>query len=74
MKWTAGRGKIGTTSTGLSLVSLGGASKTTPMKFLSLLAVAVFLSAVSCERHSYEETKILHESHGGHDEHSEEAH
>ena len=39
-------------------------------------AAGLFLSSVSCERHSWEETKKLHETHGGHGhaEHGEEHH
>ncbi|MBB5352857.1 hypothetical protein HNR46_003105 [Haloferula luteola] len=45
------------------------------MKLFCLLAAAAAFSAVSCERHDWEETKILHEAHGahGHDEHAEHA-
>jgi hypothetical protein len=28
--------------------------------------VVAFLAGVACERHSWEETKVLHEQHGGH--------
>jgi hypothetical protein len=37
------------------------------MKLTTLFAAAaagLFLSSVSCERHSWEETKALHEKHG----------
>jgi hypothetical protein len=37
------------------------------MKFTSLLAAAaagLFLSSISCERHEWEETKVLHQKHG----------
>ena len=37
------------------------------MKAFYLLAAGLFLAAVSCERHDWEDTKILHESHDGHD-------
>ena len=44
------------------------------MKALYLLAASLFFVSVSCERHSWEETKKLHEEHG-HAEHAEgEAH
>ena len=38
--------------------------------FFASLTAGAFLIGVSCERHDWEETKILHESHGGHDEDS----
>lgn len=51
------------------------------MKLTTLSAAAVaglFLGSVSCERHSWDETKALHEKHGhgaghgeGHDAHGE---
>ena len=50
------------------------------MKLTTLSAAAVaglFLSSISCERHSWDETKALHEQHGhgahkgGHDEHAD---
>lgn len=44
------------------------------MKLTTLFAAAaagLFLSSVSCERHSWEETKALHEKHG-HAEHGAE--
>ncbi len=45
------------------------------MKAASLLATGLFFTAVSCERHSWEETKVLHEEHhGGHEGHEGEAH
>ena len=37
-----------------------------PMKMFRLLAAATLLAATSCERHSWEETKVLHEQHGDH--------
>jgi hypothetical protein len=45
------------------------------MKLTTLSAAAVaglFLGSVSCERHSWDETKALHEKHGhgGHEEHA----
>ena len=44
------------------------------MKPLYLLAAGAFLAAVSCERHSFEETKVLHEQHSDHgDGHGEAA-
>ena len=33
------------------------------MKAFYLLAAGLFLAAVSCERHEWEDTKILHETH-----------
>ena len=46
------------------------------MKLSFLLAASFFFAVVSCERHEFEETKILHESHGshgaGHADHSAE--
>jgi len=39
------------------------------MKAAYLAAAGLFLAAVSCERHEWEDTKILHESHGGHGDH-----
>jgi len=47
------------------------------MKLTTLFAAAaagLFLSSVSCERHSWEETKALHEKHGGHGGAHEEKH
>jgi hypothetical protein len=58
------------------------------MKLTTLFAAAaagLFLSSVSCERHSWEDTKALHEQHGAHahadhgdkhegGEHGEESH
>lgn len=41
------------------------------MKAFYLLAAGLFLAAVSCERHTWEETKILHETPS--DEHSDHA-
>jgi len=40
------------------------------MKVAYLFVAGLFLVAVSCERHSWEDTKALHEQHGhgGHDE------
>ncbi len=46
------------------------------MKFL-LIALPLCVLGVSCERHSFEETKQLHESHGSHashDSHGAEGH
>lgn len=45
------------------------------MKAAYLAAAGLFLAAVSCERHEWEETKVLHESHGGHEggDHAEHA-
>lgn len=39
-----------------------------PMKLLCLLVVPIFMATISCEQHSWEETKKLHE-HGDHDHH-----
>ncbi|MEM1084513.1 MAG: hypothetical protein AAGI48_10400 [Verrucomicrobiota bacterium] len=33
------------------------------MKAIHLFAIGLFLAAVSCERHSWEDTKVLHEKH-----------
>ena len=46
------------------------------MKLTTLSAAAVaglFLGSVSCERHSWDDTKALHEKHGhgAHDDHAE---
>jgi len=38
------------------------------MKF-SLIALSLCVLGVSCERHDFEETKKLHESHGSHATH-----
>lgn len=38
--------------------------------FLSSLVVGAYLLGASCERHDWEETKKLHEQHGGHDKDS----
>jgi len=35
-----------------------------PTTLLAAAAAGLFLSSVSCERHSWEETKALHEQHG----------
>ncbi|MBK1825421.1 hypothetical protein [Haloferula rosea] len=44
------------------------------MKPLYLLAAGAFFAAVSCERHSFEDTKVLHEQHSDHgDGHKKEA-
>ncbi len=43
------------------------------MKPLYLLAAAAFLAGVSCERHSFEETKALHEQHKDHAEEGDHA-
>ena len=45
----------------------------TAMKLPHLFAASLFLAVVSCERHSYEETKVLHEQHG-HDDHAGHGH
>ena len=37
-----------------------------PTTLFAAAAAGLFLSSVSCERHSWEETKALHEQHGGH--------
>lgn len=37
------------------------------MKTIFLVTAGLFLAMVSCERHEWEETKALHEPHGGHD-------
>jgi hypothetical protein len=34
------------------------------MKASYLLAASLFFASVSCEKHEWEETKILHEEHG----------
>ncbi|MFT3991709.1 MAG: hypothetical protein QM680_09915 [Luteolibacter sp.] len=39
------------------------------MKFFPLLLAVVSVTFISCERHSFEETKVLHQSHGAHAEH-----
>lgn len=39
------------------------------MKAFYLLAAGLFLAAVSCERHDWEDTKVLHETHESHDDH-----
>ncbi|MFC7338554.1 hypothetical protein ACFQY0_15270 [Haloferula chungangensis] len=41
------------------------------MKAFYLLAAGLFLAAVSCERHEWEETKILHETHDAHGDHGD---
>jgi len=41
--------------------------------FFASLAAAAFLLGVSCERHDWDDTKVLHQPHGGHAEHGEEA-
>ena len=41
--------------------------------FFASLTAAAFLGGVSCERHDWEDTKKLHQPHGGHDEHGEES-
>jgi hypothetical protein len=41
--------------------------------FIASLTAGAFLIGVSCERHDWEETKILHESHS-HDEHGDGGH
>lgn len=41
------------------------------MKALYCLVALPFLAAFSCERHDWEETKVLHETHG-HDDHGDE--
>lgn len=45
------------------------------MKVAYLFVVGLFWVAVACERHSFEETKVLSEVHGAdsHAEHAEEA-
>ncbi len=43
------------------------------MKAFYLLAAGLFLAAVSCERHEWEETKILHETHAEHADHGTDA-
>lgn len=43
------------------------------MKAAYVFAAACLLGAVSCERHEWEKTKVLHEAHG-HDEHHGEGH
>ena len=35
-----------------------------PTTLFAAAAAGLFLSSVSCERHSWEETKALHEQHG----------
>jgi hypothetical protein len=42
------------------------------MKLSALLASALFLAVLSCESHDWERTKVLHESHGDHDDHGED--
>lgn len=41
------------------------------MKALYCLAAGLFLMAVSCESHDWEETKVLHEAHGDHGDHGD---
>jgi hypothetical protein len=41
-----------------------------PTTLFAAAAAGLFLSSVSCERHSWEETKALHEQHGAHGEHA----
>ena len=43
------------------------------MKAFYVIAAALFFAAVSCERHDWEETKVLHETHGHHGGDDEEA-
>lgn len=44
-----------------------------PTTLFAAAAAGLFLSSVSCERHSWEETKVLHEKHG-HGAHAEGEH
>ena len=43
------------------------------MKAAYVFAAACLLGAVSCERHEWEKTKVLHETHG-HDDHHDDHH
>ena len=48
-------------------------SRTAAMKRIALLILVVGFGLGACERHEFEETRKLHDSHDGHshDEHSE---
>lgn len=41
--------------------------------FFAAVTAGLMLAGVSCERHAWDETKKLHEKHGGHAEHVESA-
>lgn len=64
----------------LALSAAEPASISRSVKAFHCLAAGLFLVAVSCERHEWEETKALHEhgSHGhddhGHDDHASDEH
>ena len=43
------------------------------MMLLAWMAAGMMLAGVSCERHSWDETRKLHEKHGGHSDHADKA-
>ena len=43
------------------------------LMFFTVVVAGMLLAGVSCERHAWDDTKKLHEKHGGHDADSEKA-